>query len=94
MLASEKERRAYQRMVVDAPVQVRGAKGNYTGICRDLSASGMLVEFSSIGFELGESVALIMASGSDTLPPLRAEAVVVRLEEEFGQVAFEFTAVE
>jgi len=94
MLTSEKERRVFRRMVVDAPVLMRGQQGNHTGICRDLSATGMLVEFSSIPYQQGDRVAITLASGSETLPPLRAEAVVVRLEEEFGRVAFDFTSIE
>jgi hypothetical protein len=93
MITSEQERREYQRMAVDAPVQVRGQGGDYTGICRDLSATGMLVEFSTIPLHQGQKVMITLASGSDALPPLRAEAVVLRLEEEFGHVAFDFTSL-
>ena len=43
MITSTKERRAFQRMVINAPVTLFQHQQVLEGVCRDLSANGMVV---------------------------------------------------
>lgn len=80
MLDHNQERRAFMRMVVDAPVcLIQGAK-RLEGICRDLSATGMAIELQQDEFAVGDRLFVSLATRSNALPPFQAEAKVLRVE--------------
>ena len=92
MITSTKERRAFQRMVINAPVTLFQRQQVLEGVCRDLSANGMGVEVNEHGFDLAQPIRVSLATSSNLLPPFEAQARIVRvLEEEDGLLlALEF----
>ncbi len=95
MITSTKERRAFQRMVINAPVTLYQHELVLEGICRDLSANGMCVEVNEHGFDPDQPVRVSLATSSNLLPPFEAQARIVRvLEEEQGLLlALEFLSL-
>lgn len=75
------ERRIFIRMKIDAPVEVliKKESASITGICRDLSGGGMLVELEeTVPYETELEATLI--SMHDKHPMLKAKAIVARTE--------------
>ena len=95
MITSTKERRAFQRMVINAPVTLFQHQQVLEGICRDLSANGMGVEVNKHAFDLAQPIRGSLATSSNLLPPFEAQARIVRvLEEEDGLLlALEFLSL-
>ncbi|MEB6604979.1 MULTISPECIES: PilZ domain-containing protein [Aeromonas] len=95
MITSTKERRAFQRMVINAPVTLFQHEQVLEGICRDLSANGMGVEVNEHGFDPEQPIRVSLATRSNLLPPFEAQARIVRvLEEEDGLLlALEFQSL-
>ncbi len=75
-----KERRAFMRMIVDAPVTLIRGSERYQAICRDLSANGMAIDASEGHYALGELIQISLATHSNLLPPFQAEARIVRAD--------------
>lgn len=81
MLTTTRERRAFMRMVVDAPVTLVRGTEQMLATCRDLSANGMAVEADSVGhFTEGESIRVSLSTNSNALPPFVADAKIVRAD--------------
>lgn len=95
VITSTKERRAFARMVINAPVTLFQHQQVLEGICRDLSANGMGVEVHEHGFDVNQLIRVSLATGSNLLPPFEAQARIVRvLEEERGLLlALEFQSL-
>ncbi|MGL5814204.1 MAG: PilZ domain-containing protein [Aeromonas sp.] len=92
MITSTKERRAFQRMVINAPVTLYQQHRVLEGVCRDLSANGMGVEINQHDFDVAQPLRVSLATSSNLLPPFEAQARIVRvLEEDKGLLlALEF----
>lgn len=92
MITSTKERRAFQRMVINAPVTLFQQHRVLEGVCRDLSANGMGVEINQHDFDVAQPLRVSLATSSNLLPPFEAQARIVRvLEEDRGLLlALEF----
>ncbi|MGY3858826.1 MULTISPECIES: PilZ domain-containing protein [Aeromonas] len=92
MITSTKERRAFQRMVINAPVTLYQQPRVLEGVCRDLSANGMGVEINQHDFDVTQPLRVSLATSSNLLPPFEAQARIVRvLEEDKGLLlALEF----
>lgn len=73
------EKRNFIRMKINTPVQVAHGATHFTARCKDLSASGMLVE-SDEQLPLGSIVQLLIDQEGDKRLPFRATAEVARLE--------------
>lgn len=84
MITSTKERRAFQRMVINAPVTLFQRQQVLEGVCRDLSANGMGVEVNEHGFDLAQPIRVSLATSSNLLSPFEAQARIVRVLEEEG----------
>ncbi|MGY3930913.1 type IV pilus assembly protein PilZ [Aeromonas encheleia] len=95
MITSTKERRAFARMLINAPVTLFQHQQVLEGICRDLSANGMGVEVNEHGFDLQQLIRISLATSSNLLPPFEVQARIVRvLEEEKGLLlALEFQSL-
>ena len=74
-----KERRAFMRLVIDAPVTLLLAGKPLVGVCRDLSANGMAIELSE-PVDQGVLLQVSLATSSNALPPFQAQARVLRSE--------------
>ncbi len=91
-MISTKERRAFQRMLINAPVTLYQQHRIQEGICRDLSANGMGIKVNEHGFNLELPIRVSLATGSNLLPPFEVQARIVRVLQE-GQgllLALEF----
>ncbi|MBV7416069.1 PilZ domain-containing protein [Aeromonas sp. sia0103] len=95
MITSTKERRAFARMLINAPVTLFQHQQVLEGICRDLSANGMGVEVNEHGFDPQQLIRISLATSSNLLPPFEVQARIVRvLEEEKGLLlALEFQSL-
>ena len=82
MITSHKERRAFARMVINAPVTVRQQHLVLEGVCRDLSANGMKIELCEQPLDLAGPIKVTLNTNSELLPPLKAHARIVRVLEE------------
>lgn len=72
------EKRDFIRMQVSTNCQIQ-YKGEYhPATCLDLSSKGALIE-SEQPLEINNEVTLIINSGSDDIPPLHAQASVLRI---------------
>ncbi|MGL4206904.1 MAG: PilZ domain-containing protein [Aeromonadaceae bacterium] len=78
-----KERRAFMRLVIDAPLTLLFEGRELAGVCRDLSANGMAIELSE-ALPLGALLQVSLATASNALPPFQAEARVLRCEPDGG----------
>ena len=74
-----KERRAFMRLVIDAPVTLLLAGKPLVGVCRDLSANGMAIELSE-PVDQGVLLLVSLATASNALPPFQAQAQVIRVD--------------
>ncbi|RKF21391.1 PilZ domain-containing protein [Alginatibacterium sediminis] len=87
----EEEKRAFQRMAVDAPVFIKTLSGNIQGQCKDLSATGMSISTSENGVLVDDVVAVSLGEAGGPVSPLRAEARVIRVDQERDyNIALEF----
>lgn len=77
------EKRDFIRMRVDSPVQVqiKGQKETFTGVCRDLSGGGMMIEVDT-ALPIGTEVEVALASSHGHAPMLQASAKVCRIESQ------------
>lgn len=82
------EKRDFIRMRIDSPVDVliTGEDKPLTGICRDLSGGGMLIEVNTV-LPTGTEVEVTLASSHGHAPILRALATVTRLNTDSGDEA-------
>lgn len=75
------EKRNFLRMQIDSPVAISMQSDNdeVTGICRDLSGGGMLVEASRV-LPMGAQVDITIMPPNDATPMLKAKAEVTRVD--------------
>ena len=95
MITSTKERRAFQRMVINAPVTLFQHQQVLEGVCRDLSANGMGIAVAEHQLDVSQPIRVSLATNNNLLPPFEAQARIIRvLEEEDGLLlAIEFQAL-
>lgn len=79
------EKRNFIRMKIETPTDVEVNDNNHahTGICRDLSGGGMLVELDT-ALPIGTAVNVRIASGHGHAPMLQAAAKVARVVAQPG----------
>jgi len=85
VLTNTKERRAFARMVINAPVTVYQQHLVLEGICRDLSANGMGIAVAEHPLDIHQPIRVSLATSNNLLPPFEAHARIIRqLEEDEG----------
>lgn len=97
MITSTKERRAFQRMIINAPVTIFQQQQQQVleGVCRDLSANGMGISVPEHQLDTTQPIRVSLATNNNLLPPFEAQARIIRvLEEEDGLLlAIEFQSL-
>ncbi|WP_421321598.1 PilZ domain-containing protein [Aeromonas veronii] len=95
MITNTKERRAFARMVINAPVTVYQQQQVLEGVCRDLSANGMGIAVSEHQLDINLPIRVSLATHNNLLPPFEAQARIIRvLDEDDGLLlAIEFLPV-
>jgi hypothetical protein len=85
VIISTKERRAFQRMIINAPITLYQGDAVLMGICRDLSATGMGILVNEHSLDLGLPIRVSLATHSNLLPPFEVQAHILReLDAEEG----------
>jgi hypothetical protein len=72
------EKRNFIRMRINSDVNLESNGQQYTGICRDISGSGLLVETQQ-AFTLGDEVRISIPQKSETHLPFNATTEVTRV---------------
>ncbi|MBQ4673804.1 PilZ domain-containing protein [Aeromonas dhakensis] len=95
VITSTKERRAFQRMIINAPVTIFQQQQVLEGVCRDLSANGMGISVPEHQLDTTQPIRVSLATNNNLLPPFEAQARIIRvLEEEDGLLlAIEFQSL-
>lgn len=76
------EKRDFHRMQVNSVIEITNSKGEvFTGVCRDLSATGMQL-FLERPVAVGEELETLLRPASDQFPPLETICEVIRCEPE------------
>ena len=74
------EKRDFHRMQVNSEIQITDGEGrSFTGICRDLSGTGMLLQVADFIPE-GAVLHTLLPATSDQFPPFETEVRVLRTE--------------
>jgi c-di-GMP-binding flagellar brake protein YcgR len=77
MLAYEDNRNFY-RMLINAECTIHVQDENFTGICKDLSATGMSFALKQKSFPVGTMLHIEIDSQNREIPSFSAEAEVIR----------------
>ena len=84
-MLSRNDKRNYFRMMINCDVQILindpESGRMLSGICRDLSASGMSIEVDE-PLEMGTLIRVRLDSANASIPPLDASAKVMRCSQE------------
>jgi hypothetical protein len=83
-------RRGLTRLKIDSQVEITNTQNptiSFTGICRNLSGSGLLVEIEN-SLEVGESYQLKVLSPKTTDHDFHAQAKVIRSEANQDNTAY------
>lgn len=76
------EKRDFHRMQVNSEIEIADSRGQrFTGVCRDLSATGMQL-YVDHEVAIGEELQTILRPTSDQFPPLETVCEVIRCEPE------------
>lgn len=80
MMRDYSEKRDFHRMQVNSEIRLTDDSGNsLTGICRDLSGTGMQLQ-TDRPFSEGEELAAVLLSPGEDFPPFETRIRVIRCE--------------
>lgn len=82
MFLPQQECRSFRRMALDAPITISKGTVVTTGICRDLSSTGMSITFSEASLQAGDVIQIQLATSDQRFAPLDAEATVLRINKQ------------
>tara|TARA_B110001454_G_scaffold27921_1_gene27275 strand:- start:8814 stop:9149 length:336 start_codon:yes stop_codon:yes gene_type:complete len=72
------EKRDFIRMQVSTNCKIQYKSNEFEANCLDLSSKGALIECSE-AIEINSQITLVINSGSEDIPPLHAQATVLRI---------------
>lgn len=72
------EKRDFIRMQVATNCKIQHKDNEFIAVCLDLSSKGALIECAE-AIEVNSQITLVINSGSDEIPPLHAQATVLRI---------------
>lgn len=82
MLSTTRERRAFIRMVVNAPVTIIRGQERFLATCIDLSGNGMAIEVEGpYTFQDHEEFRVNLATNSNALPPFESAVRILRIDK-------------
>lgn len=95
MMLTKEEQRVFNRMQLNTKVILATAQSRIEGVCRNLSAQGVLMEVSNGQCQIGEEWQLVVPSADNQVQPLKAMARVLRVDsgERTDMVALTLTEV-
>ena len=80
MMPAQEEQRVFNRMQLDSKVILATTQKRVEGICRNLSAEGVLMEVVTGQCEVGQEWRLVLPSADSGVEPLIATASVIRVD--------------
>jgi molybdopterin-binding protein len=76
------EKRDFHRMQVNSEVEITDSQGEvFTGICKDLSATGMQIMVKQ-PVPVGQELKAVIKATGDQIPPLETICEVLRCDED------------
>ncbi|GDY26457.1 MULTISPECIES: PilZ domain-containing protein [unclassified Agarivorans] len=91
-MIGDENKRAFHRMLIDAELRIWVGQQSYSGLCKDLSATGMGISLKDVKLALGDDVEVALSGQG--VAPFSAKGKVVRCIAE-GDIdyAVEFTSL-
>lgn len=80
MLFASEDQRLFQRMKLDTKIILATAQTRVEGVCRNISATGVLMEVTAGHCQVGEEWQLVVPSADNHVEPLKAIATILRVE--------------
>ncbi|PKG40286.1 PilZ domain-containing protein [Psychromonas sp. Urea-02u-13] len=82
MFFAPDDKRSFQRMELELPIEITKGTVAVKGICKDLSSTGMLITFSDTRLHAGDEVHIKLDTSDERFPPLDADATLLRVDEQ------------
>ena len=82
MFFAQDDKRAFQRMELELPIEISKGSIIVKGICKDLSSTGMLISFNDTNLQAGDEVHIKLDTADERFPPLDADATLLRVDEQ------------
>ena len=82
MFFAQDDKRSFQRMELDLPIEITKGTLVIQGICKDLSSTGMLISFNDTNLQGGDAVHIKLDTADERFPPLDADATLLRVDEQ------------
>ena len=87
MFLPQQDQRSFKRMAMNLPIRITKDALEVAGICKDLSSSGMLINFTDQHLQAGDVVQLTLTTSNQRFAPLKAQATLLRVNKQ--QIGFE-----
>jgi hypothetical protein len=85
MFFAQNDKRSFQRMELDLPIEITKGTLAIKGICKDLSSTGMLITFTDANLQAGDEVHIKLDTDDERFSPLDADATLLRIDaQEIG----------
>ncbi|UPW18019.1 PilZ domain-containing protein [Agarivorans sp. TSD2052] len=91
-MIGDANKRAFHRMLIDAELRIWVGQQSYSGVCKDLSATGMGISLKGVQLVLGDEVEVALSG--EGVAPFSAKGKVVRCNGDVNvDCAIEFTSL-
>ena len=81
MFLPQPESRSFKRMLLDLPISITKGALTTTGICKDLSSTGMSISFTDENLLEGDVIQIQLATSDQRFAPLDAQATLLRINK-------------
>ncbi|GGA96022.1 MULTISPECIES: PilZ domain-containing protein [Agarivorans] len=75
-MIGEANKRAFHRMLINAELKVWVGQQSYSGLCKDLSATGMGISLKDVKLAIGDEIEVALSG--EGVAPFSAKGKVVR----------------
>ena len=82
MFFAQNDKRTFQRMELELPIEISKGSMIVRGVCKDLSSTGMLITFNESKLQAGDEVHIKLDTADERFPPLDADATLLRVDEQ------------
>lgn len=81
MYFAQNDKRSFQRMELNLPIEITKGDLLHQGTCIDLSSTGMRISFTEQGLQTNDQVHIKLDTGDQRFLPLSAQAKLIRVTE-------------
>jgi hypothetical protein len=82
MLFAHDNKRSFQRMELELPIEITKDGIAVKGVCKDLSSTGMFIMFNDSNLVAGDEVHIKLETADDRFSALNADATLLRVDEQ------------